>query len=71
MSVKIADGTTIGQVAFEILHRLNAGWSVDELLLHPTDAVELCRAVRRRLGKQLKDDEVLRALLNCRKQGKL
>jgi hypothetical protein len=42
-------------------------WSIDELLIHPHDAIEYCRIVCRRARVDLPEPLVLRTLLNIRK----
>jgi len=43
-------------------------WTVDELLLHPREAVKFCDDVRRKHGyHDLPDDIILRTIMNRRK----
>lgn len=43
-------------------------WSIDEMLLHPRDAMWFCDSVRRKHGFfDLPDDVILRAIMNRRK----
>ena len=43
-------------------------WSLDELLLHPREALVFCDQIKRRLGAyDLPDDIILRAIMNRRK----
>lgn len=43
-------------------------WTIDELLLHPREAVRFCDDVRRKHGYfDLPDDIILRSILNRRK----
>jgi len=44
-------------------------WTVDDLLCHPTDAIEFCNAIRASFGKQFSDAIILKTLLNMRKRG--
>lgn len=67
--VVVKDGRTIRTAALEALKRLHPDWTVDELLVHPKDALELCRHIRECLGKRVSDDDICRTLLNARKQG--
>lgn len=67
----VTDAKTIGQTAASYLATLHADWSVDELLLHPEEAIEICRLTNLRLGRKLARHEILRALLNARKRGDL
>lgn len=67
----VTDAKTIGQTAKSYLTTLHADWSVDELLLHPDQAKEICRRTNLRLGRKLEHHEILRSLLNCRKRGDL
>lgn len=62
------DTVTIGRAVWAESQKRNRNWSVDELLLHPTTASEVCKAVRASLCKKLRDDQILRALLNTRKR---
>lgn len=71
---KVADAATIGRTAWEVLKDApppSRDWSVDELLLHPADAIEVCRLTNLRLCRRLRHDQILRALLNARKHGQL
>lgn len=44
------------------------GWTIDELLLHPREAVRFCDDVRRNYGYfDAPDDIILRVILNRRK----
>lgn len=63
------DNRTIGLVAWATLVRRHPGRSVDELLIHPTDAIALCREVNADLPTRRPYDEILRALVNARKHG--
>ncbi|RTL03713.1 hypothetical protein EKK58_12175 [Candidatus Dependentiae bacterium] len=48
------------------------GVTIDELLLHPRDAMCFCDAIRMKNGWMgLPDDLILRAILNRRKKGSL
>ena len=43
-------------------------WTPDELACHPKDALQFCKAVRRRAGGTIPDHVIMHALLNARKQ---
>lgn len=44
------------------------GWTVDELLLHPREALNFCDQVRRRYGYfDVPDDIILRSIMQRRK----
>lgn len=69
--VKLTDKDVLVETAGNAMYEMFPDWSVDELLLHPDDAKRVCVAVRGKLCKRTPDDEILRALLNGRKQGNL
>lgn len=48
---------------------LHPAWTVDELACHPTDALEFCKEVRRRAGAPIREDVILKALMNHRRKG--
>ena len=73
-TVKLSQKELIIDMAGDVHFEGWPSWTVDELLLHPKQATELCDVVRQRLRwKPLNhpDDEILRAYLNARKQSKL
>jgi hypothetical protein len=70
-SAPTTDSRRLGVTAGAILKERHPDWSVDELLLHPRKALEVCRRTNLRLSVQRPHDEVLRALLNARKRGDL
>ncbi len=46
----------------------HGGWTIDELLLHPGEAVQFCKDVRRKHAYfDLPDDIILRVILQRRK----
>lgn len=52
----------------DLLVDMHGSWSVDELLLHPSDALAYCAAARRKASSSgLPDDLVLRCLIARRK----
>lgn len=63
----------VSAVIAQLFHeRFPTGVTVDELLLHPRDAMRFCDSVRDRQGWiGIPDDVILRALLNRRKRGEL
>jgi hypothetical protein len=63
--------TGVADVAVELKNKLYGDSTVDDLLCRPDDAKDLCVQVRRRMGKRLEDGDVLRALLNARKRGRV
>ncbi len=70
---RIPDSITIGKAVWDILRRVRPNIaSVDELLTYPEEAIYVCRATRRELGKKdLSDHEILKCLINARKRSKL
>jgi hypothetical protein len=69
---RIPDSITIGQAAWDVLRRIRPNIaSVDELLTYPQEAIEVCKATRREIGKKLSDHEILKCLINARKRSKL
>jgi len=45
-------------------------WTIDELCLHPREALQFCDDLRRKHGfKYLPDDVILRSIMNRRKHG--
>jgi hypothetical protein len=62
------DTPTIARAAAAELESAQPGWSVDMLLTHPKQAMDLCSTVRLKLGRRLEDHEILHALLNARKR---
>lgn len=66
---KPIDTPTIGRTAHQHLSETYPGWSIDKLLTHPAQAMEICRKTRASLSRKLQDDQVLEALLNARKRG--
>ena len=53
--------------AFHNVYRTD--WTIDELLLHPVEALQFCNGVRRLYGYyDVPDDIILRSVLNRRKQ---
>lgn len=66
--VETPDSILLGRAAGEELARRHPDWSVDTLLVHPAEAIELCRAIRLRLGKRISDSQILQSLLNARKR---
>jgi hypothetical protein len=51
---------------FGVLYR--GTWTIDELLLHPRDALQFCNEVRHKHGYcNLPDDVILRVILQRRK----
>lgn len=46
---------------------MHANWTVDDLVCHPDEAKEFCRAIRNEVGADVPDYVILRALLNARK----
>jgi hypothetical protein len=65
------DNPTIGKTAGEILAERWPGLTVDRLLTQPDNAKKLCVATRRKLARQLDDEQILQALINARKRGAL
>lgn len=63
------DSRRIGTVAWSTLNRNHPGWSVDELLIHPRDAMRLCALVCESMSVTRPHDVILRALVNARKHG--
>lgn len=69
----VANGCDLSIVDFQdrlvdILSEMFSSWSVDELMLHPRDALDYCTAVRRQIsGPGLPDDLILRCLMARRK----
>lgn len=61
----------VADVAVEVKSKLYPSVTVDGLLCRPDDAKDLCVQVRRRMGKRLEDSDVLKALLNARKRGRV
>jgi hypothetical protein len=67
----IHDAKTVAEAAFDVLRKEHPDWSDETLLYHPVEAQRLCKSVRRRTGKRLDDDQILRAMVNARKRGKV
>ena len=45
-------------------------WTIDELCLHPREALQFCDDLRRKHGfRYLPDDIILRSIMNRRKRG--
>lgn len=57
----------------KVLGNLHPDWTLERLLCHPRTAIAFCKAVRREFtgAARMRDDEILWALLNQRKQGNL
>jgi hypothetical protein len=54
----------------ELHQAMCPSWSIDELLVHPSDALVYCGVVRRRLDCHIMpEDLILRTLINTRKHG--
>jgi hypothetical protein len=73
-TAKVADAATIARTAWAVMQEPGqpyTGYSVDELLLHPAQAIEVCRLTSLRLSRRLMHHQILRALLNARKHGHL
>lgn len=51
----------------ELYYAMGYVLTVDEFLCHPDEAKRFCCEVRRKVGKKLPDDMILRRLLNIRK----
>jgi len=52
----------------EICEQFRAHWTIDELLLHPREALNFCDEVRRQRGwYMIPDDIILRTVLTRRK----
>jgi hypothetical protein len=68
-----ANGCGIPVAAFqdqlaELMERLHPAWTVDELLLHPTEALTYCVEARQLTGfPDVPDDLILRCLIARRK----
>lgn len=71
MPAHTKDSIRIGLTAGKILKRLHPRWSVDELLIHPTEALALCDDVRDQMSIERSNEDILRALVNARKQGRV
>jgi len=67
----IRDAQMLADTACDVMHEMFRSWSVDELLVHPEDAIELCDVVRRKAGRKASNYEICKALLNARKRGYL
>lgn len=61
------------QLGSKVLADQWPAWTIERLLIHPRDAMRLCREVRGEMGSasHVRDDEILGLLLNARKQGRL
>jgi hypothetical protein len=71
MPKPITDANLVADTAYEILTQSYRAWSVDRFLCHPTEAIRLCRAVRKALHRpRLRDYEILWTLINSRKRGR-
>ena len=68
-----ANGCSIPLAHFQdqlatIMAEMYRSWSIDELLLHPSDGLEYCAVVRRQTDcRDLPEDLILRCLLARRK----
>lgn len=52
----------------ELMAELCPNWSVDELVLHPADAMNFCTTARRKSGYSgIPDELILRCLMHRRK----
>ena len=72
MNVTLNERDRIVEVAERVHFERYPDWTVDELLLHPREAIKLCREVRvSPLVAFPSDSQILRAYLNARKQGRL
>jgi hypothetical protein len=67
----VTDARTVALVAREVLTERHPGWSDEQLLYRPRKAMELCREVRQRTGRPAEDHDILRALINDRKRGRV
>lgn len=63
------DNRRVGTVAWKLLRDRHPDWSVDELLIHPVDAINLCQRVNARMATDRPIPQILRALVNARKRG--
>jgi hypothetical protein len=50
---------------------MHPAWSVDRLLVNPPHETRYCAAVRARTCEGIPDEDILGALLNCRKKGEV
>jgi hypothetical protein len=56
------------QMAIEFNEAYKGSWSVDEMLLHPREALRLCDEIRRKHGyHDVPDDIILRSMMTRRK----
>lgn len=69
--VKLSDADRVAETATDVRFESHPDWSDETLLFHPDEAKRVCVEVRRRLGKKVADDQILRAMVNARKRGKV
>ena len=70
--LSVTDGRLLADACHEAHHAMYPAWSRDFLLCHPAAAMNLCRAVRRRMHRpRLLDEEILWTWLNAHKRGRL
>jgi hypothetical protein len=67
--VGIPNTAMIADAAWCDMTQHHPGWSEDELLCHPREALAMCRRVRMQFPRA-SDDEICRALINGRKRGR-
>lgn len=55
-------------IVLEVFQARHSDWTDEELLYHPSLALEYCKAVNFESGVELPDRVILRTLVNCRKR---
>jgi hypothetical protein len=66
--IEMAKEDFIDQLVDDFNDAYRGGWSVDEMLLHPREAMNFCDLVRRKHGYyDLPDDIILRVVMQRRK----
>lgn len=63
------DASDFRDLAMEMHAVLFSSWTIDELVCHPDQALELCWRVCSRVEANLPADLILRTLMNCRRTG--
>jgi len=64
------DPNAFEEMLGDVFANMFPGTSDEDLLYHPYDALQYCKAIRARSGCDIPDHVILRRLINCRKRSR-
>ena len=67
----LSNNDVLAEATYDAMFVLFPNWTVDHLLTHPREAIQLCDAVRKQLGRDVADHQILGTLTDLRDGGGL